>query len=268
MGAAARPVRDAADPAGGTGSAESVLLQPRDRRARAAAVPRRLAAEPQAGALAAVRDWSAAVLRHAELRVQHGLPLRAARAVPRAALAACLGPARDCDAAIGMGGRPGRRVLGGRQHGALRGVRARERIVSHDRASRSSRAGASPRWCSTRAARCSRRPCTCTSPRGTRRRAAASSISTSAISSRRWSAIARLPGRASTSTWRGCRPTSTGTRNGGASYDYFLVKASFDVSQEIFKERRGAVELVARSGWWWLYRNVEREAAVRSPSQR
>jgi hypothetical protein len=56
--------------------------------------------------------------------------------------------------------------------------------------------------------------------------------------------------------------------NGGARYDYFLVKASFDVSPEIFRARRGSVELVARSGWWWLYRNVERSAAVRSPSQR
>jgi hypothetical protein len=56
--------------------------------------------------------------------------------------------------------------------------------------------------------------------------------------------------------------------HGGARYDYFLVKASFDISPEIFKERRNSVELVARSGWWWLYRNVERDASVRSPSPR
>ena len=48
--------------------------------------------------------------------------------------------------------------------------------------------------------------------------------------------------------------------HGGARYDYFLVKASFDVAPDIFKERLGSVELVARSGWWWLYRNVERSS--------
>jgi hypothetical protein len=37
-----------------------------------------------------------------------------------------------------------------------------------------------------------------------------------------------------------------------------VVKASADVSPLIFKEHRPAVQLVARSGWWWLYRNVER----------
>lgn len=47
--------------------------------------------------------------------------------------------------------------------------------------------------------------------------------------------------------------------HGGARYDYFLIKASFDVSPAIFKERRASVELVARSGWWWLYRNLERQ---------
>lgn len=46
--------------------------------------------------------------------------------------------------------------------------------------------------------------------------------------------------------------------NGGASYDYFLVKAGFDAAPGIFKDRLGSVELVSRSGWWWLYRNVER----------
>lgn len=48
---------------------------------------------------------------------------------------------------------------------------------------------------------------------------------------------------------------------GGARYDYFLVKAPVDISNEIFKEKRGSVELVTRSGWWWLYRNLERDTA-------
>jgi hypothetical protein len=47
--------------------------------------------------------------------------------------------------------------------------------------------------------------------------------------------------------------------NGGAQYDYFIVKARFDVSEAIFKEQRGSVELVTRSGWWWLYRNLKKE---------
>lgn len=49
--------------------------------------------------------------------------------------------------------------------------------------------------------------------------------------------------------------------NGGARYDYFVVKSPVDVSNAIFKEKRGAVDLVARSGWWWLYRNLERDPA-------
>lgn len=47
---------------------------------------------------------------------------------------------------------------------------------------------------------------------------------------------------------------------GGAKYDYFLVKANGDISNEIFKQKRDAVELVARSDWWWLYRNKEKLA--------
>jgi hypothetical protein len=46
--------------------------------------------------------------------------------------------------------------------------------------------------------------------------------------------------------------------HGGAHYDYFLVKSSSDISLQIFKDKRGSVELVAQSGWWWLYRNLER----------
>lgn len=47
--------------------------------------------------------------------------------------------------------------------------------------------------------------------------------------------------------------------NGCANYDYFIVRAGADVSGPIFKEKRGAVELVAQQGWWWLYRNNERK---------
>lgn len=50
-------------------------------------------------------------------------------------------------------------------------------------------------------------------------------------------------------------------QNGGASYDYFIVKSTDDISVQIFKERRDAVQLVAHSGSWWVYRNVERPAA-------
>jgi hypothetical protein len=45
--------------------------------------------------------------------------------------------------------------------------------------------------------------------------------------------------------------------NGGDRYAYFLIKANFDVADVVFKERRGSVELVTQSGWWWLYRRVE-----------
>lgn len=49
--------------------------------------------------------------------------------------------------------------------------------------------------------------------------------------------------------------------DGGPEYDYFLVKANVDVSNPIFKDKRGAVELVRRDEWWWLYRNNEKLAA-------
>ena len=55
----------------------------------------------------------------------------------------------------------------------------------------------------------------------------------------------------------GIRPRSSWDVNGGARDHYFIVKASHDVSNEIFKEKRAAVELVANSGWWWVYRNLE-----------
>ena len=52
--------------------------------------------------------------------------------------------------------------------------------------------------------------------------------------------------------------------HGGAHYDYFMVKSSSDISERIFKDKRGSVELVAQSGWWWLYRNLERAPAPAS----
>lgn len=47
--------------------------------------------------------------------------------------------------------------------------------------------------------------------------------------------------------------------HGGAKYDYFLVRCPFDISPEIFKERRGDVQLLARIDSWWLYRNALRQ---------
>jgi hypothetical protein len=54
--------------------------------------------------------------------------------------------------------------------------------------------------------------------------------------------------------------------NGGERYDYFIVKSSSDVSPDIFKEQRDSVELVTRSGWWWLYRNLHRAAPAQGAS--
>lgn len=45
--------------------------------------------------------------------------------------------------------------------------------------------------------------------------------------------------------------------NNGDTYDYFVVRADVDVSAPIFKEHRSAVKLVAREGWWWLYKQVD-----------
>jgi hypothetical protein len=46
--------------------------------------------------------------------------------------------------------------------------------------------------------------------------------------------------------------------HGGANYDYFLVKSSFDAGPLIFKDKAGNIELVTQQGWWWLYRNLDR----------
>ncbi len=44
--------------------------------------------------------------------------------------------------------------------------------------------------------------------------------------------------------------------NGGANYDYFLVRSSEDIRAPLFREQSPHIELVARSGLWWLYRNT------------
>lgn len=47
-------------------------------------------------------------------------------------------------------------------------------------------------------------------------------------------------------------------RNGGANYDYFLIKFAADISDPVFKDKRSSVELVAQRGDWWLFENKER----------
>lgn len=46
-------------------------------------------------------------------------------------------------------------------------------------------------------------------------------------------------------------------QDGGAHYDYFLVCADDDESAVVFKDHRESVSLFARSGRWWLYKNLE-----------
>lgn len=46
-------------------------------------------------------------------------------------------------------------------------------------------------------------------------------------------------------------------RDGGESYDYFIVCAKKDESARIFKDRVGSVELIAHENPWWLYRKRE-----------
>ena len=50
----------------------------------------------------------------------------------------------------------------------------------------------------------------------------------------------------------------TWERDGGNSYDYFLVCAGADVSPVLFKEHISSVELESQQGSWWLYRNTKR----------
>ncbi len=47
-------------------------------------------------------------------------------------------------------------------------------------------------------------------------------------------------------------------RDGGPSYDYFLVCAGDDASAVLFKDHLASMELVAHEPPWWLYRNRER----------
>jgi hypothetical protein len=51
-------------------------------------------------------------------------------------------------------------------------------------------------------------------------------------------------------------------RNGGATYDYFIIKANDDVGPMYFRGHGEAVELAAHSGWWWVYRKVAAPEAV------
>lgn len=54
-------------------------------------------------------------------------------------------------------------------------------------------------------------------------------------------------------------------RDGGPSYDYFLVCAPEDLSARIFKDHANSVELVAQDLSWWLYRKRE-EVSVATPA--
>jgi hypothetical protein len=47
------------------------------------------------------------------------------------------------------------------------------------------------------------------------------------------------------------------SRDGGSSYDYFIVCADDDVSGLLFKDRSNSVGLVAHEPPWWLYENRE-----------
>ena len=48
------------------------------------------------------------------------------------------------------------------------------------------------------------------------------------------------------------------TTHGGSRYDYFVVKSEADVTELIFKDHVASVELVAREGSWWVFRNAAR----------
>jgi hypothetical protein len=59
------------------------------------------------------------------------------------------------------------------------------------------------------------------------------------------------------------QPTEfTWQRDGGPDYDYFVVCAGTDASAALFKDRIDSVELVARDGAWWLYRNLDARPTV------
>ena len=46
-------------------------------------------------------------------------------------------------------------------------------------------------------------------------------------------------------------------RNRGDTYDYFIVRSDVDVAERVFKSAAPRVTLVAREGWWWLYKRVD-----------
>jgi len=52
------------------------------------------------------------------------------------------------------------------------------------------------------------------------------------------------------------------SRDGGDSYDYYLVCAGADMSALLFKDRVTSVDLVEQQGSWWLYRNVDRSQVI------
>ena len=47
-------------------------------------------------------------------------------------------------------------------------------------------------------------------------------------------------------------------KNGGSTYDYFVIRSRTDVSAEIFKDQRPSVKLVLNADWWWLYEPIDR----------
>jgi len=47
-------------------------------------------------------------------------------------------------------------------------------------------------------------------------------------------------------------------RNGGARYDYFLVKSNADMGESLFRAHIDHLEVIAHEGSWWLYQNNDR----------
>jgi hypothetical protein len=43
-------------------------------------------------------------------------------------------------------------------------------------------------------------------------------------------------------------------KNGGALFDYFLIKAEADVAPTVFSDATVPIVLERREGLWWLYR--------------
>ena len=46
-------------------------------------------------------------------------------------------------------------------------------------------------------------------------------------------------------------------KNQGDRYGYFIIRSDVDVAEQVFKTALPKVDLVARQGWWWLYRRVD-----------